>query len=127
MIIQLFKNRKGLIYGDDEHRIDCKLAGVLKIGITAINVSPGADTILPSLANGEYKAIFTTTDGDVYELERVSVRRGRVVQPSKETLEIMELRSRLDEVESACDALNEKVRELSNIFDTNSLNFLINN
>lgn len=126
MRIQLFKNKKGLIYGADEHRIDCKIAGTLKIGSTTINVSPGADNILPSLANGEYKAIFTTMGGDVYELERVSVRGGRIVQPSKETLELMELRVRLDEIESACDILNEKVRELSNIFDTNSLNFLIN-
>ena len=126
MIIQTFKNKKGLIYGADEHRIDCKVAGVLKIGSTSVDVFPGADNILPSLENGNYKAVFTTKDGDVYELERVSVRCGRIVQPSKETLEMMELRVRLDEVESVCDALNEKVRELSNIFDTNSLNFLIN-
>lgn len=125
MRIQLFKNKKGLIYGDDEHRIDCKISGVLKIGSTAINVFPGADTILPSLVNGEYKAIFTTTGGDAYELERVSVKCGRIVKPSKAALEMMELRVRLDEIESAYDALSEKVRELGNIFDTNSLNFLI--
>lgn len=126
MIIQTFKNKKGLIYGNDEHRIDCKMAGVLKIGSTSIDVAPGADTILPSLANGNYKAIFTTVGGDIYELDTVSVRCGRIVQPSKETLELMECRARLDEVESALEAMNEKVRELSNIFDTNSLNFLIN-
>lgn len=126
MRIQLFKNKKGLIYGADEHRIDCKVAGVLKIGSTSTDVSPGAEAILPSLANGNYKAVFTTVDGGIYELDTVLVRCGRIVQPSKETLELMELRVRLDEIESAYDALNEKVRELSNIFDTNSLNFLIN-
>ena len=126
MLIQTFKNRKGLIYGEDASHIVCDKGGVLRIGSTAINISAGEESPFPSLPNGDYKAIFTTSDGTVYELERVSVRAGRVLQPPETTLELMALRIRLDELEEGYDALGAKVKELENIFDTNSLNFLIN-
>lgn len=126
MLIQTFKNRKGLIYGEDASHISCDKGGVLRIGSTAVNISAGEESIFPSLPNGDYKAIFTTADGTVYELERVSVRAGRVLQPPETTLELMALRIRLDEVEEVCKSLIAKVRDLDNIFDTNSLNFLIN-
>lgn len=96
MLIQTFKNRKGLIYGEDASHIGCDKGGVLRIGSTAVNISAGEESIFPTLPNGDYKAIFTTTDGTVYELERVSVRAGRVLQPPKTTLELMTLRIRLD-------------------------------
>lgn len=32
MIIQTFKNMKGIIYGEDPKRIGCDKSGVLKIG-----------------------------------------------------------------------------------------------
>lgn len=126
MKIQTFKNKKGLIYGEDASHITCDKDGVLRIGIMVVNISAGEESIFPSLPNGDYKAVFATTDGKVYELERVSVRAGRVLQPPETTLELMALRVRLDEIETVCDTLIEKVRELDNIFDTNSLNFLIN-
>lgn len=126
MLIQTFKNKKGLIYGEDASHIGCDKDGVLRIGSMAVNISAGEESIFPSLPNGDYKAIFTTTDGTVYELDRVSVRAGRVLQPPETTLELMALRIRLDDVETVCETLIAKVRELDNIFDTNSLNFLIN-
>lgn len=128
MRIQLFKNTKGLIYGGDPKRIGCDREGVLKIGTTEINISPGEDSILPLLfhgATGDYKATFTDKDGKVYELEKAEIRSGRIAPPSPVALEIMELRCRADAAEDECKALREKIRELENIFDTNSLNFLI--
>ena len=128
MRIQLFKNTKGLIYGGDPKRIGCDREGVLKIGTTEIKISPNEDAILPLLFNGcsgDYKATFTNKDGKVYELEKVAVRAGRIAPPPPIAVEIMELRCRADAAEDECEALRQKIRELENIFDTNSLNFLI--
>ena len=128
MKITLFKNGKGLIHGPDPKRIGCDKKGVLKIGTTEINISPEADSVMPLLFHGacaDYNATFTTSEGKVYVLEKVAVRGGHISTPPQTTLEIMELRCRADEAEAERDALREKIRELENIFDTNSLNFLI--
>lgn len=121
MKITTFKNMKGLIHGGDPKRIGCDKAGVLKIGKALINISPGEDSIMPMLFNGctgDYDATFTTSDGVEYKLEKVAVRDGWIKPPPPTTVELMELRLRADKAE-------EKLEELSNIFDTNSLNFLI--
>ena len=121
MKITTFRNMKGLIHGGDSKRIGCEKSGTLKIGTTEIKISPGEDAIMPLLFNGctgDYEATFTTSGGVVYKLEKVAVRDGRVMPPSPTTVELMELRCR-------ADAAEEKIEELSNIFDTNSLNFLI--
>ncbi len=128
MKIQTFRNGKGLIYGPDPKRIGCDKGGVLRIGKTEINISPGEDSIMPLLFHGacaDYNATFTTDDGTEYVLEKVAVRGGHISTPPQVTLEIMELRCRADVAEAERDALREKIRELENIFDTNSLNFLI--
>ena len=128
MKIQLFKNQKCLIHGADAKRISADIAGTLTIGSTAINISPGIESVMPLLFNGctgEYKATFTSQLGNVYELERVSVRGGRIVPPPQTAVELMELRSRVDALEDKCETLENENRELRNIFDTNSLNFLI--
>lgn len=121
MKITTFKNMKGLIHGGDPKRMGCDKAGVLKIGKAEINISPGEDSIMPMLFNGcsgDYEATFTTSSGVVYKLEKVAVRGGWIAPPPPTTVELMELRCR-------ADAAEEKIEELSNIFDTNSLNFLI--
>lgn len=121
MKITIFKNKKGLIHGPDPKRIGCNRAGTLKIGTTVINISPGEDAIMPQLFNGctgDYDATFTTSGGVVYKLEKVAVRGGWIQPPPPTTVELMELRVRADTAE-------ERIEELSNIFDTNSLNFLI--
>lgn len=121
MKITTFRNMKGLIHGGDPKRIGCDKAGVLKIGKVEINISPGEDSIMPMLFNGcsgDYEATFTTSSGVVYRLEKVAVRGGWIAPPPPTTVELMELRCR-------ADAAEEKIEELSNIFDTNSLNFLI--
>ena len=121
MKITLFKNMKGLIHGGDPKRIGCDKAGTLKIGKVEVNISPGEDSIMPMLFNGcsgEYEATFTTSSGVAYKLEKVTVRGGWIAPPPPTTVELMELRCRVDAVE-------EKTEELSNIFDTDSLNFLI--
>lgn len=128
MRIQTFKNMKGLIHGGDPKRISCDKSGVLKIGTTEIAITEGKEDIMPLLFNGcdgNYPATFTGEDGRVFELEKVAVRGGRVEPPHPTAVEFMELRCRVDEAEAACEAAQQRVHELSQIFDTNSLNFLI--
>ena len=127
MNIQLFLNKKGLIWGSDNKRIRCDRAGVLKIGGSEITVST-TESILPQLfygASGDYEAIFTTNNGEVYTLEKVAVRSGRILPPPSTVVELMELRCRADEAEKERAAMGKKLEDLSNIFDTNSLNFII--
>ena len=121
MKITTFKNMKGLIHGGDPKRIGCDRAGVLKIGKTEVAISSGEDAIMPLLFNGcsgDYDATFTTAAGVVYKLEQVEVRDGWIKAPPPTTVELMELRCRMDGAE-------DKIEKLENIFDTNSLNFLI--
>ena len=128
MTITTFKNMKGLIHGSDPKRIGCSRDGVLKIGATEISISSKEDAILPLLINGgtgDYDATFTDICGMVYNLEKASVRGGRISPPSPVDVELMELRCRADEAEKTLDEMREEIRELKSIFDTNSLNFLI--
>ena len=129
MVIQLFNNKKGLIYGSDPCRIGCDRDGVLKIGSTEVSISPEGESVMPVLKNGcdgSYRASFTDRNGDVYELERLTIRRGRIVPPTRETVELMELRCNYENLKEICDSLQRQIEILSHIFDTNSLNFLIN-
>ena len=128
MNIQLFLNKKGLIYGGDNKRIACDRAGVLKIGGAEIAVTNDIDCIMPQLfygASGDYEATYTTKDGEVYKLEKVAVRSGRILPPPSSAVELMELHCRADKAERERDELRAQVEELGKIFDTNSLNFLI--
>lgn len=128
MKITTFNNKKGLIHGSDPKRIGCDKDGVLKIGATEVSISSKADSILPLLINGgtgDYDATFTDICGMVYHLEKVEVRGGRISPPSPTAVELMELRCRADVAEQECERLREEIRDLKNIFDTNSLNFLI--
>lgn len=128
MTITTFKNMKGMIHGKDPKRIGCATDGVLKVGTTEIKVSSSEDSIMPLLfhgGTGDYDATFTDVCGRVYNLEKVAVRGGRIAPPSPTDVEIMELRCRADIAEDECEALRKEIRELRNIFDTNSLNFLI--
>lgn len=121
MKIQTFLNMKGIIHGNDPKRIGCDKSGILKIGTTEIKISSEEDAIMPLLfhgTTGDYNATFTDEEGKVYELEKVAVRGGRIEPPSATAVEIMELRVRADKAE-------EDIHVLENIFDTNSLNFLI--
>lgn len=127
MRVQLFSNGKGLIYGEDPKRIGCDRAGTLNIGGAEVVVAAEDDAVLPLLFNGSigrYAATFEA-NGTVFDLGMVEVRNGRIVPPSQTAVELMELRSRIDELQAVCDRLGEKLRDLANIFDTNSLNFLI--
>lgn len=129
MRIQTFKNLKGLIYGADAKRIGCDKSGTLKIGSAEISISAEAEAIMPELFNGSsgvYKATFTDSVGTTYELANVTIRGGRIAPPPENAVEFMELRCRADMLEALCEQLQGQIRELSNIFDTNSLNFLIN-
>ena len=128
MNIQLFLNKKGLIWGGDNKRIACERTGVLKIGSAEISVSANKECIMPLLfygATGDYDATFTTDKGEVYTLEKVAVRSGRILPPPSTAVELMELRCRADKAERERDELAKRVEELSHIFDTNSLNFII--
>ena len=128
MKIQTFKNMKGIIHGSDPKRIGCEKSGILKIGNTEIKITDGEDAIMPSLfygATGDYAATFTDEQGSVYTLKKVAVRGGRILPPTPTDVEIMELNCRADIAEAERDGMKEKIRVLENIFDTNSLNFLI--
>lgn len=128
MKIQLFKNMRGLIHGSDPMRISCDRDGILKIGTEEIHISAGEDAILPLLFHGcsaNYAATFTTDRGEVFELDTVAVRSGRIFPPSPTAVEFMELRLRLEASEEKCEDLQKQIQELREIFDTNSLNFLI--
>lgn len=128
MRIKTFNNGKGLIHGADAKRIGCDISGTLKIGTAEISISAGTEAVMPVLFNGcsgEYAATFTSIAGIVYDLGKVNLLGGRISPPSKTSVELMELRCGMEALEARCDALEEKVRELSNIFDTNSLNFII--
>jgi hypothetical protein len=128
MKIQTFRNMKGLIHGRDPKRIDCDRDGVLKIGTTEIIVSQGGDTVLPVLfhgSTGDYVATFTDEFGNTYDLGKVEVRNGRINPPSPIDVELMDLRSKADILEAENEVLKQKIEFLENIFDTNSLNFLI--
>lgn len=125
MKIQLFKNGKGLIHGADPKRIECDVKGTLQIGSAVVEVA--TDSIMPLLfngASGNYNATYTA-DGKIYQLERVSIKGGRISPPSQTSVELMELRCRLETVESECENLRAEVRRLDGIFDTNSLNYII--
>lgn len=128
MRVELFKNNKGLIHGSDPKRLTCDVGGVLKIGTVEILITMDAEAIVPTLFNGctgVYNASFTSSLGNVYELERVAIKGGRIVPPSQQAVENMELRCRCDALEDRCSMLEAENRRLANIFDTDALNFLI--
>lgn len=128
MKIQIFKNYKGLIHGSDQKRIGCSKEGVLKIGNTEVSIAPETDSIMPLLFNGctgRYSATFTDKEGNEYNLGSVEVQGGRITPPPPTAVEFMELRCHIEAIEKMCETMREQIHELSNIFDTNSLNFLI--
>ena len=128
MKITTFKNMKGLIHGNDPKRISCEKSGVLQIGNLEIPIVANEDVVFPILmngANGEYHATFTDEEKNTYKLKKLEIRNGRIIPPSALTVELMELRCRADYHEDECRRLSKDIEELRNIFDTNSLNFLI--
>ena len=128
MQLTVFKNTKGLIHGSDPRRICCDRDGTLRIGTTEISITAGNEEIMPTLfhgCTGDYDATFTDKDGQVYRLEKVAVRGGRIAPPNNTAMELMELRCRADAAEEECERLRAEIKELSEIFDTNALNFLI--
>ena len=128
MKIQTFKNMTGLIHGSDNKRIGCVKEGVLRIGSTEVSITPEKDSVMPILFNGwtgSSKATFTDNEGNIFDLGQVAFKNGRVVSPRSEVVEIAELRARVDLLENENASLWDAIQELRNIFDTNSLNFLI--
>lgn len=128
MKIQVFLNKKGLIHGTDTKRITANVDGKLIIGETEIDIKANENCVLPQLfygASGVYDATFITTKGEVFNLEKVSVRDGRILPPPSMAVEIADLTCRIDTAEKERGVLNERIEELSKIFDTNSLNFII--
>lgn len=126
MRIQLFLDKTGLVYGDDAKRIFCDVEGILKIGTTDIIVTE-KDSVLPPLfygASGVYDATFTSNEG-TYNLGKVEVRNGRISSPSPTLVEFAKVRHRADEAEKERNQMKADIEDLKNIFDTNSLNFII--
>lgn len=129
MKITTFNNMKGLIHGSDPKRIGCDRAGVLKIGTTEVKISAESDSIMPIVCNGctgIFGATFTDESGNVYELANVTLMAGRITPPPQSAVEFMELRCQIDVMKETLDRFEKRMTELGNIFDTNSLNFLIN-
>ena len=127
MRVQLFKQGKGLIHGDDPRRIGCDRDGVLAIGSVKVTITKSEAAVMPVLANGAtgaYSATFETAY-ERFDLGKVTVRKGKIVPPPQTEVDLMELRCRAERLEETCDDLRRQIRDLANIFDTNSLNFLI--
>lgn len=128
MTIQTFSNMRGLIYGKDPRRVECDKDGVLQIGQVKIEITAKDGAIMPNLfhgATGDYDATFTDKDGNVYHLEKLDVRAGWVAPPGQTAMELMDLRCKADSLSALCDQLQAQITELSKIFDTDALNFLI--
>lgn len=128
MKLQTFNNMTGIIHGSDPRRIGCDKEGLLKIGAAEISISPEKETVMPVLFegwSGKSSATFKDKDGNVFDLGQVTFKAGRVVSPRPELVEIAELRGRCDTLEKENVSLWDAIQELRNIFDTNSLNFLI--
>ena len=128
MKIQLFLDKTGFIHGTDTGKITASADGFLTIGKDKIELKANEIKTVPNLmrgGSGICKTQFETLDGDIYSLNNVVVRGGRIAPPSAATLDIMELKLRADKAEIECREMREKIHELENIFDTNSLNFLI--
>ena len=129
MKLYTFSNKKCVIFGHDPTRLECEREGTLKIGATKIQVAPGEPISLPPIVDGTYKPSFTDLDGTVYEGYVTVVRNGRITPPSKEVLELLDLRCRYEELQTKMaekfDAIDKEIQELKGIFDTNSLNFII--
>lgn len=128
MKITLFTNNTGLIHGDDPRHIHCESPGTLKIGRHEIRVTEKEDELFPNLFNGcslEHLAKYVTDDGTEYNLGKLIIRRGWIGKPSDTQLELMDLRCQLEEKTEEMKTMREEIEELKNIFDTNSLNFLL--
>ena len=128
MRIQTFTNKKGLIWGDDPLHVECDKSGVLKIGTNKIDVVADVSTPLPILCGGyscPALATFTTEDGAIYNLRNVHIKAGRLTPPPEDVVTSMELMLQIEDLFRISTRLNERIEELSKIFDTNSLNFLI--
>ena len=129
MKLYTFSNKKCVIFGHDPYRLECEREGTLKIGATKIQVTPSEPISLPTIVDGTYKPSFTDSDGTVYEGYVTVVRNGRITPPSKEVLELFDLRCRYEELQTKMaekfDAIDKEIQELKGIFDTNSLNFII--
>ena len=122
MKLTLFQNKKGLIHGADPKRMHSDRSGILTVGQTQIPLTAGAEQTMPMLfqgCTGEYPASFVTENGERYTLATVTVRGGWIRPPSPAEAELAELRFRLERAE-------ERIDGLSRLFDTNALNFLIN-
>lgn len=128
MKITLFSNKTGLIHGDDPRHIHCVLPGILTIGKTTVRITADDGDLFPNLFNGcslEHLATYHADDGTVYDLGKLIIRRGWICNPSPMQLEVMDLRCQLEEAKAEREDIRARIKELSEIFDTNSLNFLI--
>lgn len=125
MKLYTFKNKKCVIFGSDVTRIECDKEGVLRIGATEINLSPGSQAVLPALANGTYKPLFTEKNGTVYYGEPTVVKSGRLASPPQEIVELLELKSKYEVLEDDFETLRRDMDDLKKAFDTDALNFLI--
>lgn len=121
--------KKFTLRGADLTQIESDISGILKIGSAKIQLKAGEITELPSIADGIYVPILTDDCGDTYEGNLVTVRYGRIAPPSKSETELFDLKCKYDELalntEQRFEVVDKAIRKLENIFDTNSLNFLI--
>ena len=127
MLIRTFHNNEAVICGKDSMRIRSKNEGILSLCGLDLSVS-SIPTVLPVIANGNtgtYSATFTS-NGITFNLKKVVVRNGRISPLSELEADVVELQIRADEKDNEILTLKKEIEKLQNIFDTNSLNFLIN-
>lgn len=125
MKIHLFNDKTGVIGGFSPYTLRSDKDGLLKIGGKVINILPDTPAKIPPLTDDTYNAVFESADGITYDLGRITIHNGGVVASKTYTAREIELRHALDKAENKIAELIERVDALENIFDTNSLNFLI--
>lgn len=125
MRIHLFNDRNAVLYGYNPHNLISDKPGTLNVGSKVIRVS--SDNAIPftNVHDGTYMASFVSDDGIAYDIGRVTVHNGGIITNRTYTEREIELKHALDRAEDKISELVEKVNVLENIFDTNSLNFLI--
>jgi hypothetical protein len=126
MILKIFKNGKGILYGEDKHSITSSVQGDLYIGSAHIRIEANKPSPVPSLLNGNggvQKGTFIS--GKTYDLGKITIRGGRVVSPSADAIEMAELRARVDDFEEKIKKYDERMNSVLARFESDALGFLI--
>lgn len=124
MKLHTFNDGTAIIVGADHAQIVSDRNGKLQIGTASFDLAANVPFAVPALYDG-LKAVKLVGEGKVYNAGQVNVRHSRLVSQSYMSRNEIELKHRCDALEDTVAALSEKVKDLTERFDTNALNMLI--